>query len=114
VNPAVVAAVLARSGGRCEWCAYRRELELHHVTPKGMGGRRRTKEASDSPGNLVQLCRVCHGAAHHQTLTLADGHGCARCYLRERCPHSRAPGPGPLRASRPGTLGPAGALPRPA
>ena len=90
VNRAVVEAVLRRSRGRCEWCATSVALELHHVDPKGMGGRRRTKEASDSPGNLLQLCRVCHGAAHHERVVLPDGHSCQRCYLKASCPHSVA------------------------
>lgn len=98
MNPSVVAAVVARSGGRCEWCAYRgapdgRSLQLHHVTPKGMGGRRRAHEASDSPDNLLRLCVVCHAAAHRERVRMLDGHACATCYLRSRCPHSVAPEP---------------------
>lgn len=99
MNPRVVARVLARSRGLCEWCARGFDLELHHVDPKGMGGRRRTREESDSPGNLLQLCRVCHGAAHRQTVVLPDGHACARCYLRETCAASRSPGPQVLRGA---------------
>jgi hypothetical protein len=101
VNPRVVAAVLARSKGLCEWCAAGHGLELHHVDPKGMGGRRRTKEESDSPGNLLQLCRVCHGAAHRETVILPSGHSCGRCYLRETCAWSRSPGEGRLRNHTP-------------
>jgi len=89
VNPAVVQAVLARSRGRCEWCGYRHELELHHVVHKGMGGRRRTKETSDHPDNLVRLCKVCHGAAHSETVALASGHRCASCYRRTACAYAR-------------------------
>jgi 5-methylcytosine-specific restriction endonuclease McrA len=88
VNRRVVEAVLLRSRGLCEWCAAGQGLELHHVVPKGVGGRRRTKEESDSPDNLLRLCRVCHGAAHHETV-VAGTHRCATCYKRAACPHAR-------------------------
>jgi hypothetical protein len=87
VNRRVVEQVIARSRGVCEWCAAGQGLELHHVTAKGMGGRRRTKEESDSPGNLLQLCRVCHGAAHREVVVVGT-HRCSTCYKSGACPHA--------------------------
>lgn len=39
--------------GKCELCGSTRELELHHVIPVVCGG-------SDSPENLILVCKKCH------------------------------------------------------
>jgi 5-methylcytosine-specific restriction protein A len=53
---AVRAQVRARDGGRCVNCGACEHLEVHHVVPLRAGG-------TDEPGNLVTLCRACHGRA---------------------------------------------------
>ena len=46
--------VKARAGWRCQACALRTPLDVHHVVKRAQGG-------SDlDPDNLVALCRACH------------------------------------------------------
>jgi ATP-dependent DNA helicase RecQ len=54
------AAVRERDGG-CVRCGSTVRLEVHHVLPLVEGG-------SNEPGNLITLCRRCHGRSHR-----ADG-----------------------------------------
>lgn len=53
--------VLARAGGRCEWCSARfveaGGPEVHHLRTVLTGG-------THHPDNLVALCDGCHGDAH--------------------------------------------------
>lgn len=37
----------------CELCGVKRPLELHHIIPICAGG-------SDTPGNWIAICNVCH------------------------------------------------------
>ncbi len=39
--------------GRCELCASRMGLELHHIIPASFGG-------PDEDDNLILVCRGCH------------------------------------------------------
>ena len=44
----------------CAICGKRSEV-VHHKLPRSAGG-------SDSPDNLVALCRACHTALHNKTI----------------------------------------------
>ena len=66
-SPAVVAYVLAQSGGKCECCSRPAPfltstgtpfLEVHHVKPIVEGG-------PDTVDNAVAVCPNCHRACHH-------------------------------------------------
>ena len=66
-SPAVVAYVMAESGGKCECCAQPAPfltsagvpfLEVHHVKPLAEGG-------PDTVDNAVAICPNCHRACHH-------------------------------------------------
>ena len=46
----------------CEICGVVRNLDLHHVIPKRMGGRK--NPALHDEGNLMTLCRNCHRNLH--------------------------------------------------
>lgn len=46
--------VLERDGNRCQKCGRDNSLEVHHIKAVQDGG-------TDSPGNLITLCSVCHG-----------------------------------------------------
>jgi len=53
--------VLARDGHRCQGpgCRSTRFLEVHHLTPRRLGG-------SNAPTNLVTLCARCHQLVHER------------------------------------------------
>jgi hypothetical protein len=59
IKPSVRAAVLARDRHRCAapGCRSTHFLEVHHVTPRGLGGSNRAE-------NLITLCSRCHGFVH--------------------------------------------------
>lgn len=67
-SSAVVAGVIARSGGHCEMPQCAREtfnrpdgstyLEVHHITPLAEGG-------DDTMANAAALCPTCHRELHH-------------------------------------------------
>lgn len=43
---------------KCSSCEQEtKETVIHHIVPRAKGGR-------DNPGNLVELCFVCHGLVH--------------------------------------------------
>lgn len=44
-----------RDGNRCVVCGSPRQLTIHHLRPRAIGG-------SDELSNLVTLCRDCHEA----------------------------------------------------
>jgi hypothetical protein len=44
---------------RCAVCGAVRQLEVHHIEPRGMGGSSRPEIEADA--NQVVLCRSCHG-----------------------------------------------------
>jgi len=52
----------------CEVCGAVRNLDRHHVIPRGMGGRR--DPAIHDPANLMTLCRQCHQKLHRDTWTI--------------------------------------------
>ena len=86
----VIAEVRARSGDACEWCYRKIGLALHHIEPRGPGGRHGpAKEESDSARNLVHLCRVCHGAAHGERVIESDGYSCDFCPVSWACEYAR-------------------------
>ena len=61
IPPAVRRAVLARDRFRCQapGCGHTRFLEVHHLTPRKLGG-------GNNRGNLLTLCAACHGLAHEK------------------------------------------------
>lgn len=64
----------------CQGCHVRRASDVHHMQYKGMGGRHgAAKIASESAGNKIKLCRVCHAADHGLKVTESDGFSCALC-----------------------------------
>jgi 5-methylcytosine-specific restriction endonuclease McrA len=44
----------------CESCRRTRAVDVHHVQPKGVGGRK----GAEVLENLIGLCRLCHNKAH--------------------------------------------------
>jgi len=46
------------SSGTCEICGTSRDLEVHHMEPRRMGGSRRPE--IEAPSNKAVLCRSCH------------------------------------------------------
>jgi len=51
-----------RDERQCEVCGDTRNLDQHHVYPKGMGGSR--NPVIEAPGNKITLCRTCHRNIH--------------------------------------------------
>jgi hypothetical protein len=52
--------VIERDRRRCRWCGQPGErvgIDVHHI-------RYRRGDADDHPGNLISLCRSCHGFVH--------------------------------------------------
>lgn len=52
----------------CEWDFKNLAVDLHHVVPKGIGGRAN----ADEPANLIALCRCCHDKAHRSEIKQQD------------------------------------------
>ena len=50
---AVKNLILKRDGNRCQYCNYKKKLEIHHVIPQEMDG-------SNSVYNLVAACVPCN------------------------------------------------------
>lgn len=50
-------SIFKRDGTFCRNCGSTENLTLHHIIPKAMNG-------SDSPRNLILLCRECHILEH--------------------------------------------------
>ena len=46
----------------CTICGTKRDLDRHHVTPRGMGGSKNPTVLADN--NLMTLCRTCHRNIH--------------------------------------------------
>lgn len=57
----LAAAVTKRDGKTCRVCGIARELDLHHLLMRSLGGR-------DELHNLVWLCRSEHRAVHGHAL----------------------------------------------
>jgi hypothetical protein len=56
----------ARSWSLCEGCGASAALDAHHRMTRGMGGvHRAASDVSNSPRNLLMLCRVCHDRTLH-------------------------------------------------
>ena len=49
---------------RCEICGTSRNLEVHHIHPKRMGGTKRPE--IEAPSNKATLCRSCHSQITEQ------------------------------------------------
>ena len=47
---------------QCWGCYQRPAVEIHHLTPKRMGGSK--KNSYNVPDNLFPVCRPCHTLAH--------------------------------------------------
>src|SRR5687767_7125245 len=43
---------------RCQICGAIRQLEVHHIVSRGMGGSSRPE--IEEPGNKITICRSCH------------------------------------------------------
>ena len=50
--------VIVEADSRCEICGASRNLEVHHIEPRRMGGSRRPE--IEDPSNKAVLCRSCH------------------------------------------------------
>jgi len=50
--------VLVLPDATCEICGTTRDLEVHHIEPRRMGGSRRPEV--EAPSNKAVLCRFCH------------------------------------------------------
>ena len=50
--------MLIAPDSHCEICGTSRNLEVHHIEPRRMGGSRRP--AIEAPSNKAVLCRPCH------------------------------------------------------
>jgi hypothetical protein len=59
---ALRAQVLERDGWTCQFCGRQRELHVHHVHPRGRGGK-------DTEENLVTLCALCHRSIHDHRMS---------------------------------------------
>lgn len=49
----------------CEWCNRRPVVDIHHISPRGMGG----SKDKDQIENLMGLCRECHNLAEAKKLS---------------------------------------------
>ena len=57
--------VYERDNYACALCEDARVIHLHHVIPKGRGGK-------DHPTNLISLCPYCHAVVHGETMKIYD------------------------------------------
>ncbi len=58
--------VLDRDNNTCQNCGAVFEIDVHHIVYKSRGG-------SDSVGNLITLCRVCHKLCHDYNIEILFG-----------------------------------------
>lgn len=73
-------------GYACAWCHRTQNLEVHHKTFKGMGGRKGlARIKSESIENLILLCRVCHDRIHGIKAIIGD-FSCEVCWRKLECP----------------------------
>lgn len=72
VNQELIDLIWERAGGLCEnivngkRCYSNQMLTIHHLTIKGMGGRKN----ADREDNLILLCYRCHAAKHGERVVL--------------------------------------------
>ena len=59
--------VKKRDNNRCRLCLRNEDLQVHHITPKFMGGQ-------DSFDNLITLCSRCHHFLHYCNPMTKFGH----------------------------------------
>ena len=50
--------VYKRDGYRCALCDCTHYIQIHHVVPRGAGGK------VESEQNMITLCATCHAQAH--------------------------------------------------
>lgn len=50
-------AIYRRDGFMCALCGSGRYLQIHHLIPRGEGGK-------NTPHNLITLCSDCHALVH--------------------------------------------------
>ncbi len=43
---------------QCEICSSAKQLDVHHIEPRGMGGSSRPE--IEAPSNKITVCRSCH------------------------------------------------------
>ena len=53
--------VLERDGWRCQECGSMKDLQVHHMKPRG-------QLSGDVMNNLITLCVVCHRRVHRGRL----------------------------------------------
>ena len=83
------ADVQERSGGLCEGilpngklCLSQVNLEIHHIIPKRMGGRKGLiAEVLDQAWNLMHVCRSCHSRCQGTYKLTADDRDLIRQHL---------------------------------
>ena len=54
--------ILERDGKKCRLCGREEYLEVHHITPKIIGG-------EETEENMITLCQYCHGFMHCNPMT---------------------------------------------
>jgi len=61
IPPSTRRQVLAKYRHKCQGpgCGHTRYLQIHHKTPRSLGG-------SNDPQNLIVLCQACHALHHRQ------------------------------------------------
>ena len=91
LSVAVRNEVIERSGGLCEGlltsgqrCLRGSSLEIHHIIPKRMGGRKGLiAEVLDQAWNLMHVCRSCHSRCQGTYKLTADDRDLIRQHLKE-------------------------------
>lgn len=79
--PGIRQKVLRNSGGICGLCGEDGAVEVDHIIPRHLGG-------SSDPGNLMAVCRKCHGYK-----SSAEGHAAqARKRKLRKRPADKHPG----------------------
>ncbi|WP_107984239.1 HNH endonuclease [Rhodococcus sp. OK519] len=68
----VAQQVVDRAGGGCEICGVAEAQQIHHRTPRGMGGSR--DPAINMPANLIHICAGCHVRVESKRVQ-AEGNG---------------------------------------
>ena len=50
----------------CEWCCHNRAVDVHHIEPRGRGGKNPKVDVIE---NLMGLCRECHQLAEAKLIS---------------------------------------------
>lgn len=74
-SEAAASTIRLRSGNRCERCGGTDALQIHHRSPRGMGGSHRAgAQRVNQVSNGVRLCQHCHHwAESNRSAAGADG-----------------------------------------